>query len=81
MKRLLLIGASGLPGNKLMEQGRGWYDVRGSYYPTVDGKGDRRLEPLAVGFSGERVQNVWGEQARRGGICAVYAPRAGPGHR
>jgi len=52
-KRLLVIGASGLLGSKLMAQARGRYDVRGTCNPAVDGKGDWRLEPLDMGSKDE----------------------------
>jgi dTDP-4-dehydrorhamnose reductase len=53
LKRLLVIGASGLLGSKLMAQARGRYDVRGTYSPAVDGKSDWRLEPLDMGSKDE----------------------------
>lgn len=52
-KRLLVIGASGLLGSKLMEQTRGRYDAMGTYNPVVDGKDLWRLEALDIGSKDE----------------------------
>lgn len=52
-KRLLVIGASGLLGSKLVAQARGRYDFRGTYNPAVDGKSDWRLDPLDMGSKDE----------------------------
>ena len=37
-KKLLIVGASGLLGSKIMSQASSKYDVAGSYNPQVDGK-------------------------------------------
>ena len=52
-KRLLVIGASGLLGNKLYVQGSSKYDVSGSYNTEVDGKSSWRLDPLDIGSKDE----------------------------
>ena len=52
-KKLLVIGASGLLGSKLMVQARGKYDATGTYNPAVDGKSDWRLLPLDIGSKDE----------------------------
>jgi dTDP-4-dehydrorhamnose reductase len=52
-KRLLVIGASGLLGSKLMQQAGQKYDASGSYNPQVDGKTAWRLEPLDIGSKDE----------------------------
>ena len=52
-KRLLVIGASGLLGSKLMAQARGRYDAMGTYNPEVDGKDLWRLEALDIGSKDE----------------------------
>ncbi len=46
MKRLLVIGASGLLGSKIVAQARGRFDVFGSCNPAVDGCSTSGLEPL-----------------------------------
>jgi len=48
-RRLLVIGASGLLGSKLMLRAGQKYNVAGSYNPQVDGKTAWRLEPLDIG--------------------------------
>lgn len=53
MKRLLVIGASGLLGSKVMEQARGRYDAIGTFNPEVDGKDLWRLESLDIGSKDE----------------------------
>ena len=53
LKKLLVIGASGLLGSKVMEQARGKYDVVGTYNPEVDGKDLWRLEALDIGSKDE----------------------------
>ena len=49
MDRLLVIGASGLLGSKIMEQARGRFEVRGAYNPEVDGATLWRLESVDIG--------------------------------
>lgn len=53
MKGLLVIGASGLLGSKLMALASKSYEVRGTYSPEVDGKTNWRLEPLDIGSKDE----------------------------
>ncbi|MEW5748742.1 MAG: dTDP-4-dehydrorhamnose reductase [Candidatus Thermoplasmatota archaeon] len=53
MKKLLVIGASGLLGSKLMEQARGRFGAVGTYNPEVDGKDLWRLEALDIGSKDE----------------------------
>ena len=53
MKRLLIIGASGLLGSKLFVQAAGRFEVRGTYNPDVDGRTAWRLEPLDIGSKDE----------------------------
>ena len=53
MKRLLVIGASGLLGSKLMALASKSYEVRGTYCPQVDGKSNWKLEPLDIGSKDE----------------------------
>ncbi len=48
-EKLLVIGASGLLGSKIMEQARGRYDVRGAYNPEVDGTTLWKLESVDIG--------------------------------
>ena len=48
-ERLLVIGASGLLGSKVMEQARGRYAVSGAYNPDVDGASTWKLEPVDIG--------------------------------
>ncbi len=57
-KKLLVIGASGLLGSKLMVQAATKYAVSGSYNPEVDGKSSWRLEPLDIG-SKEEVERLF----------------------
>jgi dTDP-4-dehydrorhamnose reductase len=57
-KKLLVIGASGLLGSKLMVQAATKCAVSGSYNPEVDGKSSWRLEPLDVG-SKEEVEKLF----------------------
>ena len=49
MSKLLVIGASGLLGSKIMEQARGRFEVRGAYNPEVDGVSTWKLEPVDIG--------------------------------
>ena len=49
LDRLLVIGASGLLGSKVMEQARGRFEVRGAYNPEVDGATAWRLESVDIG--------------------------------
>ena len=49
MERLLVIGASGLLGSKVMEQARCRYAVSGAYNPDVDGASTWKLEPVDIG--------------------------------
>ena len=60
MKKLLIIGASGLLGSKLYSQAAGRYDLSGTYNPEVDGKSSLRLEPLDIG-SKEEVDRLFGK--------------------
>lgn len=53
MKKLLVIGASGLLGSKLIEKARGRYDAVGTCNPEVDGKNLWRLEALDIGSKDE----------------------------
>lgn len=53
MKRLLIIGASGLLGSKLFVQAAGKFEVRGTYNPDVDGRTAWRLEPIDIGSKDE----------------------------
>ena len=57
-KKLLILGASGLLGSKIMSQASSKYDVAGSYNPQVDGKSAWRLEPLDIG-SKEEVEKLF----------------------
>ena len=57
-KKLLVIGASGLLGSRLMVQAATKYAVSGSYNPEVDGKSSWRLEPLDIG-SKEEVERLF----------------------
>lgn len=57
-KKLLIVGASGLLGSKLMFQASPKYDVAGSYNPQVDGKSAWRLEALDIG-SKEEVEKLF----------------------
>ena len=51
--KLLVLGASGLLGSKIMSQASLKYDIIGSYNPEVDGKPSWRLEPLDIGSKEE----------------------------
>ena len=53
MKKLLVIGASGLLGSKIVECGRIRYDVVGTCNPECDGRSNWRLEPLDMGSKDE----------------------------
>jgi dTDP-4-dehydrorhamnose reductase len=46
LKRLLVIGASGLLGSKIIDQAKGRFEVFGSCNPAVDGCSTSGLEPL-----------------------------------
>lgn len=50
---MLIIGASGLLGSKLMALTRAKYQVVGTFNPEYDGKSDWRLEPLDIGSKDE----------------------------
>ncbi len=52
-KKLLVIGASGLLGSRLMQQAGAKYATQGTYNPEVDGKSFWRLEPLDIGSKDE----------------------------
>jgi len=52
-RKLLVIGASGLLGSKVVAQARGRYDVIGTYNPEVDGQDLWRLEALDIGSKDE----------------------------
>ena len=56
--KLLVLGASGLLGSKIMSQASLKYDIIGSYNPEVDGKPSWRLEPLDIG-SKEEVERLF----------------------
>lgn len=58
MKRMLVIGASGLLGSKLMRQARGRFEVAGTCNVECDGRSDWRLEDLDIG-SKESVDRVF----------------------
>ena len=49
MDSLLVIGASGLLGSKIMEQARGRFAVRGAYNPDVDGATLWQLDSVDIG--------------------------------
>ena len=49
MDSLLVIGASGLLGSKILEQARGRYAVRGAYNPDVDGATLWQLDSVDIG--------------------------------
>ena len=49
LDRLLVIGASGLLGSKIMAQARGRYAVRGAYNPDVDGTTLWQLDSVDIG--------------------------------
>jgi dTDP-4-dehydrorhamnose reductase len=53
LRRLLILGASGLLGSKLFVQAAGRFEVRGTYNPDVDGRTAWRLEPLDIGSKDE----------------------------
>jgi len=53
LKKLLVIGASGLLGSKIIARGKGKYHVVGTCNPDCDGKSDWRLEPLDMGSKDE----------------------------
>ena len=53
MKKLLVIGASGLLGSKVVTHSRGRYAVSGTSNPECDGRSDWRLEPLDIGSKDE----------------------------
>lgn len=57
---MLVIGASGLLGSKVMVQASDRYRVRGTYNPEVDGKVAWRLESLDIGSKGE-VEALFGK--------------------
>lgn len=52
-KRLLVIGASGLLGSKLMAEAKVRYSVVGTCNPECDGKSDWRMESLDIGSKDE----------------------------
>ena len=58
MKRLLVVGASGLLGSKIVAQARARYEVLGTCNLECDGKSDWRLEDLDIG-SKESVDRVF----------------------
>jgi dTDP-4-dehydrorhamnose reductase len=53
MKKLLVVGASGLLGSKVLSSARGRYESWGTYNPEVDGKDLWRLEPVDMGSKDE----------------------------
>jgi len=53
LKKLLVVGASGLLGSKIVACARGKYQVSGTCNPECDGKSDWRLEPLDIGSKDE----------------------------
>jgi len=60
LEKLLVVGASGLLGSKIMVQARGRYDAIGTYNPEVDGADLWRLESLDVG-SKDEVEKLFAE--------------------
>ena len=60
MKRLLVIGASGLLGSKLMALASKRYEVRGTCCPEVDGMENWKLEPLDIG-SKDEIDGIFGK--------------------
>ena len=62
LEKLLVIGASGLLGSKIMVQARGRYDAIGTYNPEVDGADLWRLESLDIG-SKDEVEKLFAEVA------------------
>ena len=57
-EKLLVIGASGLLGSKIMRQARDMYSVIGAYNPDVDGISTWKLEPVDIG-SKEEVDKLF----------------------
>jgi len=57
-KKLLVVGASGLLGSKLLSQSRGRYEVAGTCNLECDGKSDWHLEDLDIG-SKDSVEKVF----------------------
>ena len=53
MKKILIIGASGLLGSSLMLRASGEFDAVGTYNPAVDGKGYPSLLSLDISSKGE----------------------------
>ena len=53
LKRLLVIGASGLLGSKIVARGKIRFNVVGTCNPECDGRSDWRLEPLDMGSKDE----------------------------
>jgi len=53
LKKLLVVGASGLLGSKLFSQAGGRYETRGTCNPVCDGKESLRLDPLDIGSKDE----------------------------
>jgi len=58
VKRLLVIGASGLLGSKLMALASKSYEARGTYSPEADRKTNWKLEPLDIG-SKDEVERIF----------------------
>jgi len=58
LKKLLVIGGSGLLGSKIVSRGRNRYQVVGTCNPECDGRSDWRLEPLDIG-SKDEVQRLF----------------------
>ncbi len=58
MKRLLIVGASGLLGSKLVAQARGRYEFSGTCNVECDGKSDWHLEDMDIG-SKDSVEKVF----------------------
>ena len=60
MRKLIVIGASGLLGSKIVARGKSKYQVVGTCNPECDGKSDWRLEPLDIG-SKDEVERIFPE--------------------
>ena len=71
MEKLLVIGASGLLGSKILAQARTKYGVVGTCNPECDGRSDWRLEPLDIG-SKEEVERLF-DKAKPGLVILTAA--------
>ena len=70
LKKLLVIGASGLLGSKIIARGRNKYHVVGTCNPECDGRSDWRLEPLDIG-SKDEVERLFQKVAPESVILAA----------